>query len=237
MGVFLTRCFIALLVITILTPQPSLAADFALFGESASPTPLPASEYATPSTYGTPAGGGGGGSGGDGGGGGGSQPSLQNGLSAKYFDNDNLTGAEISVIDPFINYNWGSKAPYPQMGKDTFSVSWTGSITAPQSGKYTFYAATDDGVRVYINNQLIINSWRVKGTRQVKGNIDLTAGQNYTIKVEYFERTRNAQAKLYWSATARVDKTYSIGRIKYTRKQTVTVLKKQIVPSSAFFVM
>src|SRR5688500_15993712 len=87
---------------------------------------------------------------------------AQNGLLGEYFNNDNLTGTRVTRIDPAINFEWGEGSPIAGIDPETFSVRWTGEILPRFSGSYTFFAASDDGVRLWIDGQRIINVWRPK---------------------------------------------------------------------------
>ncbi|MGO4695603.1 PA14 domain-containing protein [Paenibacillus sp. 2TAB26] len=86
------------------------------------------------------------------------------------------------------------------MDADTFSVRWTGKVKPQYTGTYTFYTSSDDGVRLWVNNQLIINKWVDQATTEWSGTIQLTAGQKYDIKLEYYDNTEDAIAKLSWSS-------------------------------------
>jgi hypothetical protein len=122
------------------------------------------------------------------------------GLKGEYFDNMDFTSPKFTRTDANINFNWGSGSPASGMGADTFSVRWTGKIMPKDSGTYTFYTTSDDGVRLWINGQLVINNWTVHAPTENKGAITLQAGQKYDIKMEYFERSGGAVAKLMWSS-------------------------------------
>ncbi|GAA4454794.1 hypothetical protein GCM10023189_21730 [Nibrella saemangeumensis] len=122
------------------------------------------------------------------------------GLQGNYFNNMNLSGAAVlSRVDATINFPWGNDSPQPGVvNADEFSVRWTGQVEAPVTGTYSFRTNNDDGTRVWVNNQLIIDNWAQQGPTPREGSISLTAGQKYNIRVEYFEAYGGAQAQLFW---------------------------------------
>jgi len=84
---------------------------------------------------------------------------------------------------------------------DTFSVRWTGEIVAPTSEAYTFRTGSDDGVRVYLDGQLIIDSWTDHDrTEDAADPVELVAGQRYPIVVEGYENGGEAEWQLYWQS-------------------------------------
>jgi CubicO group peptidase (beta-lactamase class C family) len=121
------------------------------------------------------------------------------GLLAEYYDNQNLTGLKFTRIDPTINFNWGLQTPNPSVAPDTFSIRWSGQVEARFSQVYKFYAFTDDGVRLWINGQLIINQW-IDQKKENVGSIALVAGQRYNVKMEFYENGAGAVAQLSWSS-------------------------------------
>ena len=88
-----------------------------------------------------------------------SGPIVDHGLTAQYFDNADLTDLRIVRVDPFVNFDFGEGSPASGVAPDTFSVRWTGRVQAPYSEAFTFYTRSDDGVRLWINNQQVINNW------------------------------------------------------------------------------
>jgi hypothetical protein len=127
-------------------------------------------------------------------------PSTGDGLQATYFNNADFTGSQITRTDKTVNFNWGTGSPDSSIGNNTFSARWTGKIMVPATGKYTFYTRSDDGVRLWVNGQLLINNWTLHSVTDNKAQITLSAGQKYDIKMEYYENTGKAVAKLYWSS-------------------------------------
>jgi len=122
------------------------------------------------------------------------------GLKGEYFDNSDLTGLAVTRTDATVNFNWGSGSPDPAIGSETFSARWTGQVEAAYSETYTFYTNTDDGVRLWVNNQLLIDKWVNQAPTEWSGSIALTAGQKVDIKMEYYENTAGANASLSWSS-------------------------------------
>ena len=103
-------------------------------------------------------------------------------------------------VDSTLNFNWGTAAPMSGVTADNFSVRWTGRVEAPVSGSYRFTTVSSDGIRVWVNGQLVINNWTDHSTAtNTSASIALTAGVRYSITVEYYERTGSATAQLQWS--------------------------------------
>ena len=114
----------------------------------------------------------------------------------------------LTRIDPMINFDWGTNSPDPVINDNGFMVRWTGTIEAPDSETYTFYIRTDDGAKLWLNNQLIADTWTYaqkwqatrEGVIEDSGNFALTGGQQYEIILEYYERSNAAVCELSWSS-------------------------------------
>ena len=115
---------------------------------------------------------------------------------AAYFNNRDLSGSPaLTRSDAAIDFNWRLGSPAPEMGKDNFSARWTGTFTF-KAGRYTFTTFSDDGVRLYVDDRLIINSWRpMRGSRSAA--VSLSEG-THTVRLEYFERAGAATVRLSW---------------------------------------
>ena len=109
-------------------------------------------------------------------------------------------------VDPELNFNWGSNPPDPSMRADDFAVRWIGEIQPPTSDLYTFATQSDDGIRVWVNNELIIDNW-AEGDTSDNGNIQLTGGQRYKIRVENYENGGGARCVLSWSTLTMAQET------------------------------
>ena len=110
-------------------------------------------------------------------------------FKAEFFNNTYLAGTPAHVrYDKEINLK-GGKASFPEGVRiDNISVRWTAKISPVQSGDYTFGAMVDDGVRIFIDNQPIVQKWQAGGKRLLKGeSVRLEKGKEYDLRVEYLE--------------------------------------------------
>lgn len=120
-----------------------------------------------------------------------------NGWQAEYYANEYLQGTPVLVRhDPAVNFYWGNGSPAPQVPHNSFSARWTRQLSF-STGRYRFYTRTDDGVRLYVDGFLLIDKWHPMPPTTYSGEINLTAG-THTIRMEYFEHTGMASAKLWW---------------------------------------
>lgn len=127
-----------------------------------------------------------------GGGGGGT------GLQGDYFNNMTLSGTPaLTRTDPTVNFSWNG-APGPGINPDQFSIRWTGQVQAVFSETYTFRVETNDGVRLWVNNQLLVDKWFDQSAKVWSGSIALIGGQKYDIRMEHYDNTGPAYARLYW---------------------------------------
>ena len=122
------------------------------------------------------------------------------GLTGQYFDAKDLTVPKLVRTDATVNFDWGTLAPDPTLGADTFSVRWTGSIDPRFSETYTFHTDSDDGVRLWINGSLIINNWTDHAVKRDTGTVALVAGQKASVTMEVYDQAGGAVAKLWWSS-------------------------------------
>ncbi|MCZ4694442.1 HYR domain-containing protein [Ancylomarina euxinus] len=121
-------------------------------------------------------------------------------LKAEYYNGRSFNTLMETLNVSELNYNWGSGAPESNLvGTDDFSIRFQGNVKAPQTGTYTFYTTSDDGVRLWVDNNLIINNWTDHGPTVNTGTFNLLAGEATPIQLEYYERGGGAVIKLEWS--------------------------------------
>ena len=122
-----------------------------------------------------------------------------------YWNNQTLSGDPVVTdTDDELNHNWGSGAPHSGVNADRFSARWTRYIDL-SAGTYRFTATSDDGMRVYVDGDLIIDHWRDHAPQTFTADVSLNEG-HHLVTVEYYEHTGGAVAKVSWGpATAPVD--------------------------------
>lgn len=124
-------------------------------------------------------------------------PTSTNAFTATYYNNKDFTAQKHQVTEQQINHNWGKSAPYSNMGINHFSVRWLGEFDFLTTKDYTFTTNSDDGVRLYIDGNLVINDWNNHAAKQNTVTVPITQGA-HTVKLEYFENKGNALVSLYW---------------------------------------
>ena len=122
------------------------------------------------------------------------------GLTATYFNNMTLTApAVVTRIDNTVNFNWGTGSPAGGIAVDNFSVRWTGFVRVLTTGSYTFQTNSDDGVRLWVNGAQLINNWTDHApVLNNSAAVNLTAGVDYPVTMEFYERGGGAVAQLRW---------------------------------------
>lgn len=120
------------------------------------------------------------------------------GLRGEYYSGVDFQTYLMSRTDPNVDFDW--KIPANQ-----FSVRWTGQIQAQYSETYTFYTFSDDGVRLWVDDNLIIDKWQDQAPTEHVGQISLTQG-THRVRLDYYENTGGATVKLFWSSPSLVKK-------------------------------
>ena len=87
--------------------------------------------------------------------------------------------------DPIIAFDWGLSGPGGGLGGSNFSVRWT-KVENFDGGTYRFWATVDDGIRIYVDDVLILDYWRVGPASSVSCDHFISPGP-HTIRVEYFQ--------------------------------------------------
>jgi len=138
-----------------------------------------------------------------------------NGINAEYyhFDGENEFGElVVEKRDYTIDFNYGNGPPLPGMNNNDFAIKWYGFLNVEMAGDYTFYAYADDGVRFYLNEELLIDEWSYHDTEYSTDPLYLERGLHPFV-VEYKETGQGGRIHLRWSSD---------------------YFEKQVIPTEAF---
>ncbi|MDR3458098.1 MAG: DUF1800 family protein [Verrucomicrobiae bacterium] len=120
--------------------------------------------------------------------------------STTYTSTNNFNPANLITnrIDPVVDFVWVGNLNLPNLSNGLYSVRWTGQVQPQYSETYFFVVNSDDGCKLWVNDQLIIDNWAAKSASDLTGAIALQAGTRYDLKLEYLQAGSSAQAHLSW---------------------------------------
>ncbi|WP_338875211.1 PA14 domain-containing protein [Spirosoma sp. SC4-14] len=128
----------------------------------------------------------------------GRQVAAQQGLRGDYYTGTNFERRVATRIDPAINFNWRNQRPITGLGISYYSIRWTGKLLAPVTGRYTFFAKVDDGIRIWVGNHKVMDAWQLNDSKSFKGSVVLQGGQYYDFRVDFFNDMLEGEIVLYW---------------------------------------
>ncbi|UOR04566.1 PA14 domain-containing protein [Hymenobacter aerilatus] len=137
-------------------------------------------------------------------------PTVGTGLQGQYYVGREFDKLVLTRLDPTIDFNWSYGpptpgrtserfvSPGPGVPGEVFSARWTGYLYAPVSGTYTLHITTDDGMRVWLGNRLLLDGWHDQWVTTYATRICLTAGRYYPLRLEYYQVHFDTRALLAW---------------------------------------
>jgi glucose/arabinose dehydrogenase/PKD repeat protein len=124
------------------------------------------------------------------------------GYAAEYFDNRTLQGAPVLTrTDDAVDFNWGGGTPGDRVPTDNFSARWTKELALEEPGAYEFTVSGDDGVRLYVDGQIVLDKWFPQGVTTYTVTRQLSAGSHQLV-LEYFEAGGDAVARFSYAPTS-----------------------------------
>jgi beta-glucosidase-like glycosyl hydrolase len=121
------------------------------------------------------------------------------GLYGQYYNNTTLSGTPVlSRVDQNYQTNYNGASPAPGVNATGWSAKWTGTVNPTVTGTYYFSTTADDGVRLSVNGQQVINDWRDQGTTTTDASVNLTAGQPVSIELDYYQNGGGSTLALGW---------------------------------------
>lgn len=122
---------------------------------------------------------------------------VADGLLGQYYQGTAFDVLKITKVMPKIEFIWSNGTP---VGGNNFSVCWSGFVAAKYSEEYTFHTISTDGVRLYINDVLVVDNWVNPSSAECSGKVKLIANRYNKIRLEYFNTKPVANVKLFWSS-------------------------------------
>jgi len=124
---------------------------------------------------------------------------AHSGWYAEFFDNKTLSGSPVYTwVDPWIGSDWGTGAPAPGLSTEHFSIRWTRSLQLVDDGAYQFCAMADDGVRIWVDNVLVLDEWHSNNGIAYCGSQRVLFKGTHDIRVEYYEDGGGALIYVWW---------------------------------------
>jgi hypothetical protein len=156
------------------------------------------------------------------------------GLLGEYYANTTsgnpFVGSPLVRTDAFVNFNWNTSSPDPSIPSVNYTVRWVGMVQPIFNETYTFYTTTDDGVRLWVNGQLIVDHWVPQSPTTWSGSITLQAHQLYAVEMDFFQASGGAVAQLSWSSPSTAQTT-----IPQTQLYPITTLPPVFFASPGYF--
>ncbi len=123
----------------------------------------------------------------------------QGGLTTEYFNGIDFDTLVTSDIKTKIDFDWNDGVSRPEgVHQHYYSIRFSGEIEAPESGSFTFLTTSNDGIRLKINGEKVLENWTPHGATVDVGKIELEKGKRYKIELEYFQTLGGAITKLTW---------------------------------------
>lgn len=126
------------------------------------------------------------------------------GLRGEYYATANLRTLRQVRVDPTVDFDWTMVTPPVPVSRETFSARWSGTVRPRFTERYTFITSTDDGVRLWIDDQLLIDDWTTHAATERTGTIELRGSRPYSLRLEYFNGAGAGSTRLSWTSPSQM---------------------------------
>ncbi len=125
-------------------------------------------------------------------------PKNGTGLLTEFYNDPDLSVRVSDGISKTVDFDWGADAP-SGLNTDNFSIRFLGQIEVSTDGTYTFYVTSNDGARLTVHDEELIDAWNSNGVTDRNGSINLEGGRKYALILEYRDKVDEAAVRLSWS--------------------------------------
>jgi beta-glucosidase len=144
----------------------------------------------------------------------------QAGLKGEYFDNVSFSGEPVFIRnDKQIQFQWTLFGPDPEkLSYNFWSVRWSGKLTAPESGTFKMGIDGNDGYRLYLDGQLLLDNWTKRTRQAILTDFIFEKGREYDLLIDFYEPVGNAWFRLIWNVgvedlqSAEIEKAVQLAR-------------------------
>jgi beta-glucosidase len=120
------------------------------------------------------------------------------GLMGFYYSGQFDDGPVLERVDAVVDFDWADRSPSPLLGDDSFSVRWTGAITAPTTGRTTLGARCATACRLFVDGKPVAQGRSDHEPVTITGAVSMRAGAAYPIRLEMEHEKYDAIAQLLW---------------------------------------
>lgn len=124
------------------------------------------------------------------------------GIKAEYFDDLDLRTTLFSRIEQGVSHDLGLESSTQDLRPGRFSVRWSGEVEPAFSETYAFTVRADSGIRLWVDNRLLIDAWGVRVPMEHAGTIALQAGKRYALRLEYVQPNSGKLISLSWNSAS-----------------------------------
>ena len=163
---------------------------------------------------------------------------ARKGLVGEYFKGSRRFREEQVVlerVDPVIDFDYGEWSPAEGIYAEEFSIRWTGSLFAPDTGAYEFNLESANGARLYVNDPVrpVVDGWVRSGTEKAhRESVFLLGGRPYPVRIEFYKakQEKKASIALKWKRPHRAEELVPASHLSPARVPEVPVLKTPFPP-------
>ena len=137
----------------------------------------------------------------------------ERGLKAEYFGDRRFRKDRVERLDPQVDFDWKDKSPMPEkkIPAKEFSIRWSGSLAAPETGDYEIGITVGNGAKLHLNDREtpLIDAWVRSGdSSEYRRTVRLLGGRVYALELELFKyKEKNAAVRLFWKRPHHAEET------------------------------